>query len=206
MAVDWAGLALAILLVELTPGPNMAWLAALAMGRGRAAGMAATAGIALGLFLNAIVAGAGAAALVASRPELWQALRAAGFVFMLWLAWDSWRDPRSERSGDSARAGWAGPMLSGFVVNLLNPKALLFYILLVPRFAGARTGEWQMILTVGALSVGIATFVHIIIILGGSSIGSWLADAGRSRPMRRLLAVSLIGVAIWFLVGVRPPA
>jgi threonine/homoserine/homoserine lactone efflux protein len=54
---DWAGFALAVLLIELTPGPNMAWLAALSLGQGRRAGLAAVAGIAIGLFVNALTAG-----------------------------------------------------------------------------------------------------------------------------------------------------
>lgn len=68
MTIDWAGFALAVLLVELTPGPNMAWLAALTVAEGRRAGLTATAGVALGLAINAGVAAAGLAALATANP------------------------------------------------------------------------------------------------------------------------------------------
>lgn len=67
-----------VLLIELTPGPNMAYLAALTLGRGRRAGLAAVAGVALGLAVIGIAAVLGFAALVAASPMLWNALRWAG--------------------------------------------------------------------------------------------------------------------------------
>lgn len=84
---DWIGFGLAVLLIELTPGPNMAWLAALAMGEGRRAGLAATAGVAIGLFVNALAAALGIAFIVSASPLLWQVLRWGGAAFLLWLAW-----------------------------------------------------------------------------------------------------------------------
>ena len=55
---------LAVLLLELTPGPNMAYLATLALSRGRAAGLIATAGVGFGLAVHATVAGLGAGVLI----------------------------------------------------------------------------------------------------------------------------------------------
>jgi hypothetical protein len=59
--IDLAGFALAVLLIELTPGPNMAWLVTLTLAEGRRAGLGAITGIALGLAANALLS-------VARRP------------------------------------------------------------------------------------------------------------------------------------------
>ena len=131
---EWAGFALAILLIELTPGPNMAWLAALALGQGRRAGLMACAGIALGLLVNALVAGFGVAAFVIANPEWWQMLRWGGVLFMLWLAWEAWRDadaPASAGGPSTGGTAWRH-FRSGLIVNLLNPKALIFFAVLIP--------------------------------------------------------------------------
>ena len=56
---NWIEFAVAVLVIELTPGPNMSWLAALSLGEGRRAGIAATVGIAIGLALNAVMAALG---------------------------------------------------------------------------------------------------------------------------------------------------
>jgi len=66
---------LAVLFIELTPGPNMAYLAALTLARGRAAGLFAIIGVALGLSVHAVVASFGAGELLLEYPRLYQILR-----------------------------------------------------------------------------------------------------------------------------------
>lgn len=204
-AVDWLGFALAVLLIELTPGPNMAWLAALSMGDGRRAGLAATVGVAIGLFVNALAAALGIAFLVADSPMLWEALRWGGAVFLLWLAWESWRDggensPARTASSERARHHF----LSGLVVNLLNPKAMLFYVVVIPRFNGGQIPGFGLALTLALVSIAIATAVHLAIVLAGSRIGNWLVDPARTRLIRRVLALMIVVVAIWFAATTAP--
>ena len=65
----------AVLLLELTPGPNMAYLATMTLAQGRVAGLVATIGIACGLMVHAGFAAIGAGALIQRSPILYQALR-----------------------------------------------------------------------------------------------------------------------------------
>ena len=81
-------------LAQLTPGPNMAYLAILSLNRGRLAGAAAVAGVALGLALLGVGAALGLGSLVARVDWLYEALRWGGVLFLLWLAFDNWRDAR----------------------------------------------------------------------------------------------------------------
>jgi threonine/homoserine/homoserine lactone efflux protein len=202
----WASLMLAILLIELTPGPNMAWLAALSLGQGRRAGLAACAGIALGLLVNALVAGFGVAAFIVANPGWWEVLRWSGVAFMLWLAWEAWRDagvpPKAE--AEPLQRPAQRHFVSGLVVNLLNPKALLFFAVLIPQYLGSGAPPATLVIAVSLVSVVIATAVHVAIVLTGSSLSRWLADGGRSRPVRRGLALSLLLVALWFAVQSAP--
>ena len=73
-SIDWAGFMFAMVVVELTPGPNMGWLAALSMREGRKAGFAAVAGITLGLSLQLLAAITGLAGLVAGAPAVFNLL------------------------------------------------------------------------------------------------------------------------------------
>lgn len=204
-AADWLGFALAVLLIELTPGPNMAWLAALSMGAGRRAGLAATAGVAMGLFFNALAAALGIAFLVAASPTLWQALRWGGAVFLLWLAWESWRDDGENSPARAADPGRARHhFLSGLVINLLNPKAMLFYVVVIPRFNGGQIPGFGLAFTLALVSIAIATAVHLAIVLAGSRIGDWLADPTRTRRIRRILALMIVAVAVWFAATAAP--
>ncbi len=85
--------ALTSLLIELTPGPNMAYLATVALAQGRRPALMAVAGVALGLSLSGVAAALGLAAIAVSTPMLLDVLRYAGIAYLLWLAWDTWRDP-----------------------------------------------------------------------------------------------------------------
>ena len=62
--MDVSEFVVAALLLELTPGPNMAYLATLSVARGRILGLVATAGVAIGLAIHAILAALGAGALI----------------------------------------------------------------------------------------------------------------------------------------------
>ena len=194
---DWVEFSLAVLFIELTPGPNMAWLAALSLSEGRTAGLAATAGIAIGLAINAIAAALGLAALVAANPGLQTWLRWAGVALMLWLAWEAWRGagaPKAQRGGipDCRRE-----FTSGLLVNLLNSKAILFFMAVVPPFLNGREATFPQALVLAFVSVFIATCVHLAIVLGAAKAHGWMNNTERITLVRRTMALLLVGVALW---------
>src|SRR3954464_8456556 len=82
------------LIIEMTPGPNMAYLAVLGASRGRIAGFSAVLGVALGLALLGIAVGLGGGSLVLNNPVAYESLRWAGALYLCWLAFDSWHDAR----------------------------------------------------------------------------------------------------------------
>lgn len=111
---------LTCLVIELTPGPNMAYLAVLGVSIGRRAGFAATLGIALGLLIVGLAAALGLAVVIANSRLLYEALRWAGALYLFWLAWEAWR--REDTLPDTAAAGDSKYFLRGLVTNLLNPR------------------------------------------------------------------------------------
>ena len=128
--------ALTALIIEITPGPNMAYLAALSLSRGWRIGLAAVAGVALGLSVYGIAAALGVAAIIESSTLLYQALRWGGVIYLLWLAFNAWSsadDVASEgKPGhDHTRAS---AFRRGLITNLLNPKAEVFYVAVLPEF------------------------------------------------------------------------
>lgn len=195
--IDWAGFAAAVLLIELTPGPNMAWLAGLTLTDGRRAGLAATAGIALGLLANAALAAFGLAELIASHPGLALWLRRAGAAVMLLLAFETWRTAARGPSTAAGRRGFG----AGFALNLLNPKAFVFFIAVVPAFLRGGPLSLAQALGLGLLSVTIATAIHLLIVLGAAQADAFFNNARRITTVRRVMAVVMVGVAAWFVAG-----
>jgi threonine/homoserine/homoserine lactone efflux protein len=188
---------LTILVLEVTPGPNMAWLALLAATAGRRAGLAAVAGIALGLAGQAILAALGISVLLASWPGLYTALHVAGVAFLLYLAVESLRDAEDPAhhlpgGGEDGAAGFR----RGLVSNLLNPKSGLFFVTVLPGFLSP-SARWAETTTLSAIYLGVATVVHWLIVLGAGSFRGWLADPAVSVRMHRIQGLTLAAVALW---------
>ena len=191
--------ALTCAIIEITPGPNMAWLAALSLSRGWRIGLAAVAGVALGLSAYGIAAALGVAAVIENSTFLYEALRWGGVVYLLWLAWDAWSTaddigPESGGGNHERRSAFR----RGLITNLLNPKAAVFYIAVLPEFVTPQAPSIVVqTLTLSAIYVAIATAIHALIVISASRLRKFINDPVRLRWIRRILAAALAGVAIW---------
>jgi threonine/homoserine/homoserine lactone efflux protein len=187
----------ASLLIELTPGPNMAWLALLGASRGRLAALTAVAGVALGLSVAGTAAALGVSTLIGTTPWLFQGLRWAGSLYLLYLAWDSWREstmpPDAQFEGSLQRY-----FSQGLLSNMLNPKAYLVFAAVLPQFVNPAQPLLAQLITLTALYVGVATTVHAAIALLAGSFTRFFADPVWSKRLGRIFAVLLAAVAIWF--------
>lgn len=197
--MNLAGFALAVLLIELTPGPNMAWLAGLAATQGRQHGLHAVAGIALGLIANGLLAALGLAALLQLAPQLWTALRLSGAAMMVWLAVETWRDAQRATPPSGALASPRGAFATGALLNLLNPKAYLFFVVVAPQFVPEGRLGLGSAVVLALVSTLIATAIHLAIVLASSRAHAWLAVPSRTRTARRAFALVMLAVATTFL-------
>lgn len=201
--IDLLGFALAVLIVELTPGPNMAWLATLTIAEGRRAGLGAVIGISLGLAVNAVLSVMAASMILKTDGPLGRAVSVAAAGMMAWLAWDAWRgsgEIAPTPGGDGSGAARSGRhALAGFALNLLNPKAALFLIAVMPQFVAGGQPSVAQGLAFGATSVAIATAIHLALVFGAEHARRSLVAEGRTRMVRRVLALAMLGVGAWFL-------
>ncbi|MEJ0013442.1 MAG: LysE family translocator [Bauldia sp.] len=193
--------ALASLLIELTPGPNMTYLALVGVTVGRRAGYAATAGVALGLAGLGLAAALGLAAIVTASPMVYGALRWLGVLYFIYLAWDAWRDglPSAAIRVESD----TGFFVRGLISNLLNPKAAIFYVAVLPTFIDpARPAEGQA-LALTALYVVVATAVHATIVTLAGFLRPLLTNDRLVSITSRVFAVALLGIAAWLAWSTR---
>lgn len=188
--------ALTSIAVELTPGPNMVWLAILSLQKGRKAGLLAVAGVALGLTVVGLAAGLGLASVILASPGLYQGLRWAGVLFLLYLAWDAWVSADDLNADEGTEVGQY--FQRGLLTNLLNPKAAAFYLVVMPGFM--TLGHWQEIATLTAIYVLIATVIHAGIVLVADRARGFLTTPASARPIAKGLALGLVGVAVWMLL------
>lgn len=192
------------LILEITPGPNMAYLAVLSASKGRSAGFATVAGIALGLAIIGVAAAIGLASIIANSVVLYQLLRWGGVLYLLWIAWQSWHE-EADITDDGGLSGEAHAeyFRRGLFVNLLNPKAGVFYIAVLPRFVDPALPSLGQLITLSMVFVLIATGIHLLVVIFASSAERFFDDPKISQIVRRALAIVLACVAFWFAWSTR---
>jgi threonine/homoserine/homoserine lactone efflux protein len=196
-------------LLELTPGPNMGYLAIVSGRWGRIAGLATVAGVTLGLLLYLTASVAGVAEMLVRTTWLYESIRWLGCAYLVWLAVETWRGDRTPPGAEPERRHPMRLFLRGFVANVLNPKNALFYAVLLPTFIEPARGSVAIqALSLGLIHVAVATFVHGAIVLTASGlhpkVAAWDKGSG-AIVVRHAFAVALLAVAAWMVWETRLP-
>jgi threonine/homoserine/homoserine lactone efflux protein len=195
----WLAFAWTALLIELTPGPNMTWLALLSARRGATAALAAVAGVTTGLAVVGFAATLGLGPILAATPWLYELLRWSGVAYLLWLAWEGWVGDEGEvATSDDETA--ARLYRDGLITNLLNPKAVLFYVTVLPAFIVAERAPGPQRLTLILTYLAVATCIHLAIVFAAERAARLLGDTARRRLIGRWLSLSLVLVAGWLAI------
>ncbi|UZG60201.1 LysE family translocator [Rhodococcus opacus] len=149
MSVDrWLAFLSLLLIVLCTPGPDFAVIVRHAVNEA-SRGIAAAIGVILGLFTHTLAVAVGLAALIAAHPGALSVLRMMGAAYLVWLGtravWAAIATPAAgqrdvaEQSGGDTGTAWGAALRQGYSTNVLNPKALLFFLGLIPQFVGTTT-------------------------------------------------------------------
>ena len=197
---NWIAFALVALGMVLTPGPNMIYLVSRSISQGQAAGLVSLGGVALGFVFYMLSAALGITALVIAVPYAYDALRIAGALYLLALAWQAvrpgGRSPFQLRDlpKDSPRRLF----VMGLVTNLLNPKAAVLYLSLLPQFIDPKIGHvLGQSLALGFTQIVISLSVNAMIALAAGSIALFLTRHPAWAVIQRwLMATVLAGLAV----------
>lgn len=198
LLVTVAGLAL-----SATPGPSMLYVLSRSVGQSRAAGFASALGLGLGGILLAMVAALGLAAIFRESTIAITILKVLGAFYLLYLGGQMLMEARAQRHADFEvksveRHGFLTIVWQGVLVEVLNPKTVLFFILFIPPFVSASEGNVMLqMLILGALVPLTAIPSDIIVAFIGGSV----AAAVKSNPNVRV-GLSLVGGLVLIGIGV----
>lgn len=138
-AATLATYSLACFVLFVTPGPDMSLFLAKTMAGGRRAGIASMTGASLGCIVHALLAAFGISALIAASPVAFLALKIAGAAYLAWLAYSAirWGSALNVSNGGRSEVSTWRTLLLGIMVNLSNPKVVLFFVTFLPQFVDA---------------------------------------------------------------------
>jgi threonine/homoserine/homoserine lactone efflux protein len=200
---------LAVLLISASPGPAMALIFRRAALRGLRSAVPTVLGLELGLYVWALFAGAGFAALVAASEVAYLVLRVVGAAVLLVLGIKAWRAAWRDRgeaplvAAAPSRGRWWVAFGEGVLVQLANPKAAVFLIAFYPQFVPSDGPVFATTALLGLLQITVETALYLALAAGVARAGAWFR---RPRIRRRLDAVSgtvLVGLGLRVAVAGR---
>ncbi|UPR54494.1 LysE family translocator [Vibrio cyclitrophicus] len=192
----------AVVALLLLPGPDMLLIASSSMSYGRKVGVFASLGNATSGIILTVLAAMGVSALIAMSPIALKALHLLGGAYLLKMGWDCLRTEQGNapelNDNFAAKAYYQRALIS----NLLNPKALVFFVMFLPQFVStnieATSGEQMLVLGLLLNVLGL-TFNFLLVALVGT-IGKSLVENAKFRTyQQKLMGGVFIVLAIWML-------
>jgi threonine/homoserine/homoserine lactone efflux protein len=179
----WAVMSIEFLLTSLvvvaTPGTGVLYTVAAGLSHGARASAIAAVGCTLGIVPHLVAATTGLAALLHASALAFEFLKYLGVAYLLYMAWSALRDGGSLRTNSEAKPRAAAKVIvSGVLINKLNPKLTIFFFAFLPQFV--RTGESQPVVRMLELSAVFMLLTLVIFIAYGV-----LASAVRAHVLER---------------------
>lgn len=200
----FATVAVAHALAVMSPGPDLAVVTRQTLAHGRRAGVVTALGIACGISFHVAYGMFGLGWAIERFPALLAVLQAVGGGLLLWIGWGALRaqplaDPGAAAALDGKRAA-AGDFAIGLATNLLNVKAMLFFVALCSAvITGTTTAAVKLALSGWMIVTTGAWFSAVAWTLGHAEVRRRLL--GSAHWIDRVMGVLLIGLAIGMLAG-----
>ena len=197
----WLGFLLASVLIAITPGPGAVISMSSGMRYGYLAALRAILGLQTAILLHLLVVAIGLGALLAASEEAFSVMKFAGAAYLIWLGVQKWRAPPEclEAGGDGA-AQLKNLYIQGVLVNLTNPKAVVFIVALVPHFVDVAQPQVPQYLIIALTLCVTDMLVMSIYALAASKIARLLRDAQAMQKQNRMFGgmFVLAGAALAF--------
>jgi threonine/homoserine/homoserine lactone efflux protein len=198
--VHWSTFLIAAVLLNLSPGPDMAFILAQTARNGQRSGFAAMFGVWTGVFLHVLLAALGLSAILATSATAFTVVKWSGAAYLIWLGIQAWRSDGASYSSstDIRQLSNIRIFQQGVLVAVLNPKVAIFFLAFLPQFVvdGAGPVSAQLFLH-GTLIIVVATLIEPPLVILGSKLTRYLGQNSRVEAwMERGLGTLFIGLGI----------
>ncbi len=198
MALDtWITLLVAAVLISLSPGAGAVTAMGYGLSHGVRRALAAVLGLQLGFLAQILIVGIGLGGLIATSVTLYTVIKWIGVGYLIWLGVQKWREGGRVELGAVQISFSPGRALAqSALVNLTNPKSLVFLVALMPQFVDPAGPRALQIAIVGATLLT----VDVIVMTGYSGLAARLRALLRNeravRIQNRVTGSALIGAGL----------
>jgi threonine/homoserine/homoserine lactone efflux protein len=196
-----AGLAL-----NVTPGPDMLYVAARGASEGRSAGIVSALGIGAGTLVHIALVAAGLAALLTAVPVAYLVVKLGGAAYLIYLGSRALLTKSTNTATAPLEPAPLGAIFrQGVITNVLNPKVALFFLAFLPQFVDpARGNPALQVVTLGLLFNTTGTLVNLAVAVGSSRAAARLRGPSRAGSLlQRLTGAIFIALGLRLAVTAR---
>lgn len=175
--LHWMTFFSAAALLNLSPGPDIAYILGQTLRSGRRQGFAAMFGIWTGAALHVVMAAVGLSAILATSALAFSIVKWVGAAYLVWLGIkmllsrsDQFTSTQKQSHKSLSSVYW-----QGILVSALNPKVAIFFLAFLPQFivVGAGPAQAQLLLH-GTLIIAVAAVIEPPLVLAGAKLGAFL--------------------------------
>ncbi len=199
--LHWTTFLSAAVLLNLAPGPDIAFILGQTVRGGKQAGFAAMAGIWTGAFGHVLMAAVGLSAILATSAVAFSVVKWVGAAYLIWLGIKALRSGGgSFVSEQKSASDNLGPVFrQGVLIAVLNPKVAIFFLAFLPQFVVPGAGPvWAQLFFHGCLIIVVAAFVEPPLVLAGERLTLRL----RNNPSFAMWLDRTLG-AMFIALGIR---
>jgi len=197
--LHWATFLIAAFLLNLSPGPDIAFILGHTVKGGARSGLTAMLGIWSGAFGHVILAVSGLSAIVAASAIAFSAVKWVGVLYLMWIGFKAIRSSGTSflTNIDPVQKTLWSIFRQGMLIDLLNPKVAIFFLAFLPQFTEPGAGPiWAQLLLHGTLIIAVAAFIEPpLVLVGGHLTKTLRANPNAATWLDRTMGVMLIGLA-----------
>jgi homoserine/homoserine lactone efflux protein len=200
----WLGFLLASILIAITPGPGAVISMSTSMRHGYWAALTAILGLQTAILLHLLIVALGLGAVLAASETAFVMCKFFGAAYLVWLGIQKWRAPLVPVDAQPPRVRQKSLFLQGVLVNLTNPKAIIFVAALVPQFVDPAKGQLTQYLVIAVTLCLTDIVVMSGYALAGARLGKWLHDPEAIRLQNRLFGGLFVSAGTLLAISSRP--
>ena len=185
------------LIVVLIPGTGVVFTVSTGLTRGKRASVFAAFGCTLGIVPHLLATVLGLAAIMHTSALAFQLLKIAGVLYLLYLAYATWKDKSAFAVDDApSRSGAAGIVVKAILLNILNPKLTIFFLAFLPQFVEpAASSPLAQLLLLSAVFMAMTFAVFVVYGLLAHAFRKAVIESPRVQAwLRRGFAAAFAGL------------
>ena len=192
----WLAFLFAATLIAVSPGPGAATSMSVGLRHGYWAALRAILGLQSALVIQLSIVAAGLGALLAASTTAFNIMKLLGAAYLIWLGIQKWRETPQAVEGEKVATPPSGLFVQGLLVNLTNPKAIVFIAALTPQFIDPGRPQWLQFLILAATMCGVDTVVMSGYALLATHLRRWLNDAHAMKAQNRFFGGIFVGAGM----------